>query len=66
VDAVCEEEGAGERVIELPANVALDGFNDSAILSANVDKKVSQSRERVRFETKRKCPNIVGIIIEYN
>lgn len=41
MDAVGEEEGAGDRVIELPAIVTLDSFYSSATLSANIGEKVS-------------------------
>jgi hypothetical protein len=42
----------------------LHTLNGSTKLRGNVGEKVSNSGERVGFETKRKCPQVVRAVIE--
>ena len=56
----------GRGVIELTAIVALDGLDRSAKLRAHIGKKVREGGKSIGFRTKRKCPSIVGAIIDNN
>ena len=61
-----EEEHVGRRVIKLTTVVALDGLHGSAKLCTHVGKKDRNSGKGVGFKAKRKCPSIVGAIIDNN
>ena len=48
------------------AVVTLDGLDRSAKLRAHIGKKVRKHGKSLRFKAKRKCPSIVGAIINNN
>jgi hypothetical protein len=62
-DTVSEKEGAGVRVIELAAIVALHSFDGTIKLSVDIGKKIGQSGESIRFQAEGKCSQKMGAII---
>jgi hypothetical protein len=64
VDALAEEEGTNARVIKLAPVVALDGLHSGAELSRGVGNEGRERAESVRFNTKRKSPQIMCAIIK--
>ena len=66
LDAVSEEEGAGTRVIELAAIVALNSLDGDTKLCAHVREEVRKSRKSVRFKAQRKSPQEMRTVIKNN
>ena len=64
MDALAEKEGAGAGVIKLEPVVALDGLHMGTELSKGVGDEVRERAESVRFNTKRKSPQIMRAIVK--
>ena len=64
MDALAEKEGTSAGVIKLAPVVALDGLHRGAELSRRVGNEVCERAESVRFNTKRKSPQIMRAIIK--
>ena len=60
-----KEEVAGARVVKLFPVVALDSLDACAELGGGMGNEVSKRAESVRFESQRKCPQIMSAIIKY-
>jgi hypothetical protein len=58
------EKGASARVIKLAAIVALEGLHRGVDLCRGVGNEGRESVESVRFNTKRKSPQIMCAIIK--
>jgi hypothetical protein len=64
MDALAEEKGTSAGVIKLVSVVALDGLHRGAVLCRGVGNEGRESVESVRFNTKRKSPQIMRAIIK--
>jgi len=64
VDALAEKVGTSAGVIKLAPVVALDGLHRGAELSRGVGNDVCERAESVRFNTKKKSPQIMRAIIK--
>lgn len=65
-DAMGKKEHAGGGVVKLSAVVALDALNGGAKLRRDKGKKLSESRESVRFQPQRESLEVMGTIIKNN
>ena len=66
LNAVLEEERAQSVVIKFPTIVGLQSKPTEPKLCMNVGVEGLEERENVRLITDRKCPDIVGEIIQEN
>jgi hypothetical protein len=65
VDATREEESTGRIVIELAVIVTLDASDGATELSGDPSEEMRQGGKSVQFLTKRKSPQIMREIMEY-
>jgi hypothetical protein len=63
---VREEERAGQRIIKFSAIVALDSFHGGVKLRTHISEKIRDGGESIGFNTKRKGPSIMRIIVNNN
>jgi hypothetical protein len=63
LDAVRKEENAG-GVIKLASIIALDALDGAAKLRGHNGKEVGEGGEGVGLLAQRKCPQVVGVVIE--
>jgi len=66
MNALSEEEVASARIVELFSIVALDRFDTCVKLSGDVGEELGQRAESVRFESQRKCSQVMSAVIKYN
>jgi hypothetical protein len=60
------EECVRGGVIRLMTIVALDEFDGAAKLCGDIYEKMQHGGKSVRFNTQRKSPHKIGVIIKYN
>jgi hypothetical protein len=66
MDALSEEKVTGTRVVEFFPIVALDRLDTCVKLSGDMGDELSQRAESVRFESQRKCPQVMSAVIKNN
>jgi hypothetical protein len=66
VDVAGEEECAGAGVVKLTPVVTLDNLHRSSKLCGGGGDESGKYAENVRFETQRKSPQVMSVVIKNN